>query len=94
MGDGLAFAMFHVYWAGSIREGQTVTQGQYLGVIAPAGAANNGGSPHLHITGWTTNDGGNWSRHAQPFVGRLTIEGVSFPATGDRNDYLNYRFTP
>ena len=94
MGDGLAFAMFHVNWAGSIREGQTITQGQYLGVIAPAGQANNGGSPHLHITAWTTNDEGNWSRKAQPFVGRFSIEGTSFPATGSRNDYWGYSFNP
>jgi uncharacterized protein YraI len=94
MGDDLAFAMFHVIWAGGIREGQTITQGQYLGVIAPAGQAGNGGSPHLHITGWKTWDGGNWSRVAQPFVGRFAIEGVTFPESGARNDYLNYTFTP
>ena len=54
MGDGLAFSMFHVLWADSIREGQTISQGQYLGVIAPAGVANSGSSAHIHITAWTT----------------------------------------
>jgi hypothetical protein len=63
-------------------------------VIAPAGQANNGGSPHLHITGWTTNDEGNWSRKAQPFVGRFAIEGKSFPSTGSRDDYWGYTFNP
>jgi uncharacterized protein YgiM (DUF1202 family) len=94
MGDGLAFAMFHVLWASSIREGQSISQGQYLGVIAPSGVANNGGSPHIHITAWTTADEGNWSRFAQPFTGRFAIEGVSFPSTGKRNDYLGYSFNP
>jgi hypothetical protein len=65
-----------------------------MGVIAPSGAKNNGGSPHLHITAWTTSDEGNWSRHAQPFTGRFAIEGSSFPFRGNRNDYLNYTFNP
>jgi len=94
MGDGLAFAMFHMYLDDSIREGGTVRQGQYLGVIAPSGAKNNGGSPHLHITAWTTADQGNWSRFAQPFTGRFAIEGTSFPSRGNRNDYLGYTFNP
>jgi uncharacterized protein YgiM (DUF1202 family) len=94
MGDGLAFAMFHVLWANNIREGQTIRQGQYLGVIAPAGVANSGSSAHIHITAWTTSDEGNWSRHAQPFTGRFAIEGSSFPSRGNRNDYLNYTFNP
>lgn len=94
MGDGRAFAMFHVLWDDDIREGQSISQGQYLGVIAPSGAANNGGSPHLHITAWTTSDGGNWSRRAQPFTGSFAIEGATFPATGKGNDYLWYTFTP
>ena len=94
MGDGLAFAMFHVIWDDGIREGQSISQGQYLGVIAPANAAGNGGSPHLHITAWTTADEGNWSRRAQPFTGRFAIAGAIFPSTGDRNDYLGYEFNP
>jgi uncharacterized protein YraI len=94
MGDGLAFAMFHMRLDGGIREGMTLRQGQYLGVIAPAGEANNGGSPHLHISAWTTADEGNWSRRAQPFTGRFAISGTSFPSRGTRNDYLNYTFRP
>jgi uncharacterized protein YgiM (DUF1202 family) len=94
MGDDLAFAMFHVIWDDDIREGQSISQGQYLGVIAPADSAGNGGSPHLHITAWTTSDGGIWSRRAQPFTGRFAIQGASFPATGAGNDYLRYEFTP
>jgi uncharacterized protein YgiM (DUF1202 family) len=94
MGDDLAFAMFHVIWDDDIREGQSISQGQYLGVIAPANSAGNGGSPHLHITAWTTADEGNWSRRAQPFTGRFAIAGATFPSTGDSNDYLGYEFNP
>jgi uncharacterized protein YraI len=94
MGDGLAFAMFHVLWDNSIREGQSIRQGQYLGVIAPNGRANNGGTAHVHITAWTSSDEGNWSRRAQPFTGRFSISGVSFPSRGRSNDYLNYAFWP
>jgi len=94
MGDGLAFAMFHVLWDANIDEGDTIRTGQYLGMIAPAGRAGSGSSAHLHITVWTTSDEGNWSRRAHPFTGRFSIEGTDFPSTGARNDHRGYTFRP
>ena len=38
--------------------------------------------PHIHLTLWQTNDGGNWDRHAAPFTGQFAISGNSFPADG------------
>jgi uncharacterized protein YraI len=94
LGDGLAYAFFHARLDPGLQEGDTVTQGQYLGTIAPAGEAGNGGSPHLHITMWETSDEGNWSRNAIPFTGRAAIAGIEFPATGTGNDYRGYAFNP
>ncbi|MGB3304581.1 MAG: SH3 domain-containing protein [Thermomicrobiales bacterium] len=93
MGGGLAFAMFHMDVDSGLREGQQVTQGQYLGIIAYPGSVN-GGFPHLHITVWSTDDGGNWDRHAIPFTGNVAISGNEFPADGSSQQYTGYTFTP
>jgi murein DD-endopeptidase MepM/ murein hydrolase activator NlpD len=94
MGNGLAYAYFHTRIDPSLQEGDTVTQGQYMGTIAPAGEAGSGSSAHLHITVWATEDEGNWSRNAIPFTGAVAIEGIAFPATGTGNDYRGYTFNP
>jgi uncharacterized protein YgiM (DUF1202 family) len=94
MGDGLAFAFFHAVMDPSIQEGDTITQGQYLGTIAPAGQFGAGSTPHLHITIWQTSDGGNWSRIAIPFTGNVSIAGTSFPATSGGNQWRGFTFTP
>lgn len=94
MGNGYAFAMFHMDVDPSLVVGQTLTQGQYLGTIAPPGGGGNGGFPHLHITVWATTDGGNWSRTAVPFVGQLAISGVEFPDTGASYEHTGYTFNP
>ena len=82
MGNGYAFAMFHAYYDGSLSEGDYVTQGQYLGTIAPAYEASAGSTPHLHISVWATSDGGNWSRQSVPFTGALAIAGSEFYNSG------------
>lgn len=87
LGDGYAFAYFHTYPAPGLAAGQTVSQGQYLGTIAAAGDAGNGGTPHIHVTLWTTNDGGNWDRHAEPFTGDHKLDGYDFPDKGGTNQY-------
>ena len=71
-----------------------MTQGQYLGTIAPAGQFGAGSTPHLHITVWETADEGNWSRVAIPFTGRVAIADIEFPETGAGNDYRGYAFNP
>ncbi len=94
MGDGLAYAYFHTRIDPGIDEGDIITQGQYMWMIAPAGEAASGSSAHLHITIWETSDEGNWSRRAVPFSGNVAIEGIDFPATGAGNDHLGYTFNP
>ncbi|MCC6705434.1 MAG: M23 family metallopeptidase, partial [Thermomicrobiales bacterium] len=78
--DGYAYAYFHTNLAPGLAAGQRVTQGQYLGTVAPSGQAGNGGFPHLHVTLWQTNDGGNWDRNPVAFSGSQAIEGVSLAA--------------
>lgn len=82
MGNGYAFAMFHAYYDGSLREGDTVSQGQYIGTIAPAGQAASGSHAHLHIAVWATDDGGNWSRQSLPFAGALARSGNEYYNSG------------
>lgn len=82
MGNGYAFAMFHAYYDAGLREGDYVSQGQYVGTIAPAYQTAVGSNPHLHITVWATSDGGNWSRESVPFTGALAISGNEFYNTG------------
>ncbi|MGC4192811.1 MAG: SH3 domain-containing protein [Thermomicrobiales bacterium] len=94
MGDGYAFALFHMDVDPSLVVGQTLTQGQYIGTIAQPGGGGNGGFPHLHLTVWATDDGGNWSRTAVPFVGQLAISGVEFPDTGASYEHTGYTFNP
>ncbi len=95
LGDGYAFAFFHATLASGLAAGQTVTQGQFLGTVAPPGEGGNGGSPHLHVTIWQTSDGGNWSRIAVPFTDDHAIDGYDFPHKGDsvRNQYYGFEFT-
>jgi uncharacterized protein YgiM (DUF1202 family) len=82
MGNGYAFAMFHAYYDGSLTEGQQISQGQYLGTIAPAYEAAAGSTPHLHIAVWATSDGGNWDRQSVPFTGANAISGQEFYNSG------------
>jgi uncharacterized protein YraI len=94
MGNGYAFAMFHVIFDAGIPEGATVSQGEYLGYIAYPGDGANGGTPHLHIAVWETDDGGNWSRRAVPFVGSLGLSGVTFPDNGESYDHTGATVNP
>ena len=88
LGNGYAVAYFHTYIAEGLAAGQRVTQGQYLGTIAEPGDANNGGTSHLHLTLWRTDDGGNWDRHAIPFTGAFAIDGVDLPDIGGSDQHL------
>ncbi|HET8522593.1 MAG TPA: M23 family metallopeptidase, partial [Thermomicrobiales bacterium] len=95
LGNGYAVAYFHTYLAPGLAPGQTLRQGQYLGTIAGPGDGGNGGTPHLHLTLWATNDGGNWSRIATPFTGAYALEGTSYPALSDStyNQYQGRQIT-
>ena len=94
MDNGYAIAMFHAYYDGSLSEGQAVSQGQYLGTIAPAYEAAAGGTPHLHIALWATSDGGNWDRTSVPFTGANAISGWEFANTGVPFEHTGTVFYP
>jgi hypothetical protein len=95
LGNGYAVAYFHTYLAPGLAAGQPIRQGQYLGTVAGPGDGGNGGTPHLHLTLWATNDGGNWSRIATPFTGAYALEGIGFPALSDStyNQYQGRQIT-
>lgn len=94
MGGGLAFALFHMEVDGNLKVGDQLTQGQHIGEISAPGGGGNGGFPHLHMTVWSTNDGGNWDRHAIPFTGAVSITGKEFPSDGSSQQYTGVTFTP
>jgi murein DD-endopeptidase MepM/ murein hydrolase activator NlpD len=94
MGNGYAFAMFHAYYDGSLQEGDFISQGQYIGTIAPAYEAAAGSNPHLHIAVWATSDGGNWSRESVPFTGALALSGNEFYNTGVSFEHTGTVFYP
>lgn len=85
LGNGYAVAYFHTVIAPGLEAGDTVTQGQYMGTIAPPGQGGNGGFPHIHVTVWQTTDGGNWNRTAIPFTGTYALDGTDMPNTGAAN---------
>lgn len=94
MGNGYAFAIFHVEFDAGIPEGAAISQGQYLGYISYPGGGGNGGTPHIHLAVWETTDGGNWSRRAVPFTGSLALSGVSFPDNGASYDHTGKTVNP
>lgn len=82
VGDGLAVSLFHIDIEGSITAGDRITQGQFIGTVSGPGGGGNGGTPHIHLTAWATDDGGNWSRESIPFEGVAAISGQDFPNDG------------
>lgn len=94
MGNGYAFAIFHAYYDGSLTEGQTLTQGQYIGTVAPDGEASNGGIAHPHLSLWSTSDGGNWDRTSEPFVGAFAMSGMEFYNSGVAFEHTGTVFYP
>ncbi|MBA3415797.1 MAG: hypothetical protein H0U10_11290, partial [Chloroflexia bacterium] len=91
LGDGFAVAFFHVDLARGIAAGDELRVGQRVGHVSGPGGGGNGGTPHIHLTVWATEDGGNWSRTSVPFAGDHPLEGQAFPALPERerNQYLN-----
>ncbi|MGH2558905.1 MAG: hypothetical protein ACRDJH_07560, partial [Thermomicrobiales bacterium] len=95
LGDNYALAFFHADLAPGLAAGQAVQQGQYLGTVAGPGGGGNGGWPHIHLTIWSTTDGGNWSRIAVPFTDEHALEGSDFPAFSEssRNQHQGRQLT-
>jgi len=84
LGDGYAVAFYHADLVRGVEAGQTVRQGQKLGVVSGPGGGGNGGTPHIHLTLWQTEDGGNWSRIPVPFTDDHGLDGYDFPFLGER----------
>jgi uncharacterized protein YgiM (DUF1202 family) len=94
MGNGYAFAMFHLTVDRSLEPGDTIQQGDFIGTVSPPGGEGFQQVPHIHLTLWQTSDGGNFDRHAAPFTGQFTISGNSFPADGSAYQWSGFEFTP
>jgi uncharacterized protein YgiM (DUF1202 family) len=94
IGNGHAVAMFHVTFNGGLEAGTPVQQGQVLGEISGPGGPGFMGTAHVHFTLWSTNDDGNWDRHAEPFTGQYAISGMDFPDNGGGNTYRGTQFSP
>jgi uncharacterized protein YgiM (DUF1202 family) len=94
MGNGYAFAMFHLTVDRAWEPGDTINQGDLIGTVSFPGGEGFQQVPHIHLTLWQTSDGGNWDRHAAPFTGQFTISGNSFPADGSAYQWSGYEFTP
>ncbi len=94
MGNGYAFAMFHVTVDRKWNPGDTIQQGAFIGTVSPEGGEGFQQVPHIHLTLWQTNDGGNWDRHAAPFTGQFTISGVDLPANGTAYQWSGLLFYP
>jgi len=94
LGNGHAIAMFHISLDRSIRAGVTLRVGDYVGYISGPYEMGFRESPHLHITHWLTNDGGNWDRQAAPFSGEYAISGMEFPDLGGSYQHSGEVFYP
>ncbi|HET9661816.1 MAG TPA: SH3 domain-containing protein [Thermomicrobiales bacterium] len=94
LGNGYAFAMFHLTVDRAWEPGDTIQQGDFIGTVSPPGGEGFQQVPHIHLTLWQTNDGGNWDRHAAPFTGQFAISGNSFPADGSAYQWSGFEFTP
>ncbi len=94
VGDGLAVSLFHIEIDGAIQPGDRLTQGQFIGTVSPPGGGGNGGTPHIHLTAWATDDGGNWSRDSIPFEGIAAISGQNFPNDGSSLQWTGTIITP
>jgi uncharacterized protein YraI len=94
MGNGYAVAMFHLTVDRGWEPGDTIQQGDFVGTISPEGGEGFVQVPHIHITLWQTNDGGNWNRVATPFTGQFAISGNNFPSNGSAYQWSGFEFTP
>jgi uncharacterized protein YgiM (DUF1202 family) len=94
MGNGYAFAIFHITLDSSIQPGVELQQGQRIGFISGPGQNGNMGFDHIHLTLWQTDDGGNWSRTAVPFTGQNAINGVDLYDTGGGNQWAGTLIYP
>ena len=90
-GNGYGVALFHVVLNRAGR-GDSVTQGDQIGVVAGPGDPGYMNMTHFEIACWKLNANGN--HESVPFDGPNTISGQAFPDTGGTNQYMDARVSP
>ena len=85
-GRGSAVLLCHFFPRPEIERGMVVAHGEALGVVAPAGMAENNGLPHIHLAVHTTLGAGQ-IQQTLPFSGAYALDGHELPATVDSNAY-------
>ncbi len=91
-GAGLAVLLCHLFSDPSLYRGLPVQVGHYLGTVATAGSAGNGGTPHIHLAVHHTTGGGRLDG-TMPLTGEWALEGIELPWTGQFNTHAGTRFT-
>ena len=91
-GADLAVLLCHLFPDPSLARGVPVQVGAYLGTVAPAYHANNGGLPHIHLAVHHTTGGGRLG-DTVPLIGVWALEGIDLPWTGQFNTHAGTRFT-
>ncbi len=91
-GTGLAVLLCHIFPDPSLYRGLPVQLGHYLGTVAPAYHANNGGLPHIHLAVHRTIGGGR-IQESVPLTGAWAVEGIDLPGTDQFNAHAGTRFT-
>jgi murein DD-endopeptidase MepM/ murein hydrolase activator NlpD len=94
LGNGHAVALFHVTLSDSLKDGAPLAKGDLLGTISAPGGMGYRETPHLHLTLWKTNDGGNWDRQAIPFTGEWALPGLDLPDQGGSQQHTGVGFEP
>ncbi|MFN8660458.1 MAG: SH3 domain-containing protein [Thermomicrobiales bacterium] len=90
-GNGYGVALFHVVLNRAGR-GDSVTQGEQIGVVAGPGDPGYMNMTHFEIACWKLKANGN--HESVPFDGPNTIAGQAFPDTGGTNQYMDARVSP
>ncbi|MDE0195671.1 MAG: septal ring lytic transglycosylase RlpA family protein, partial [bacterium] len=91
-GAGLALLLCHIFPDRNLTRYQSVRVGDYLGTVAPAYHANNGGLPHIHLAVHHTTGGGRL-QGSIPLIGAWAVEGIDLPWYDQFNAHAGTRFT-
>ena len=75
----------HVIWLRTFSRGESITRGQSLGTVGPAGTVGNNGAPHVHLELHKGTGLSNPVPFSQP--DGLLLDGVALAATGKSNEH-------
>ena len=90
-GAGLAVLLCHLFPDAGLFRGLPVREGDFLGTVAPAYSASNGGLPHIHVAVHQTR-GSGLIQGTIPLIGAWALEGIALPWTGEFNAHAGTRF--